>query len=265
MHTQWVSSYAYGVEIHYDKKKTKIPGMCKWSETTWYSMRLDSITPLEHRPVAKCILLLNILLMKRYRGHYKVNGPCVNVPTQLDQVIKIWPWMPSELQLYPLKLKCKLEYKSHYMYHVIKKDRVIEAITWLKHHNPHYADIIPNDDWYSSITNNELATLVHEDAVHQERGKFTVININTPTHDPDLDDEEQIHKQQSTDDILNVEGNKAVVIENNSNDNEETDNKLQEEYAALDCKQELTRDALPSVVQIKNFGKSSIPVCTWWK
>ena len=214
---------------------------------------LDSITPLECRLVAKCIPFLTILLMKRYGGHYKGNGPCVNVPTELDQILKILPQMSSELQLHPLKLKCKLEYKSHYMYHVIQKDTVIEAITWLKQHNPHYADIIPNDDWYSSIMNSELTTFVHEDAVHQERSQSAVVNINTQTHDPDLDDEEQIHEQQSTDDILNIEGNKAVVIENNTNDDEETDNDLQEEQAALVCKQELTGDALPSVVQIENL------------
>ena len=98
-----------------------------------------------------------------------------------------------------------------------------------------------------------LLQLVHEDAVQQERSQPTAVNINTQTHNPDLDDEEQIHEQHSTDDILNVEGNKAVVIENNTNDDEETENDLQKEQAALDCKQELTRDALPSVVQIENL------------
>ena len=131
---------------------------------------LDSITPLECRLVVKRIPFLIILLMKRCGGHYQVNGPCVNVPKQLDQVLKMLPRMPSELQLHPLKLKCKLEYKSH-----IQKDRVIGAIAWLKQHNPHYADIIPNDEWYSSIINSELATLVHEDAVHQERSQLAVI------------------------------------------------------------------------------------------
>ena len=38
--------------------------------------------------------------------------------------------------------------------------------------------------------NSELTTLVHEDAVHQERSQSTVVNMNTQTHDPDLDDEE---------------------------------------------------------------------------
>ena len=224
---------------------------------------LASITPLECRLVAKCIPFLTILLMKRYGGHYRVNGPCVNVPTQLDQVLKILPQMPSELQLHPLKLKCKLEYKSHYMYHVTQKDTVIEAITWLKQHNPHYVDTIPNGDWYSIITNSELATLVHEDAVHQERSQSTVVNINTQTHDPDLDDEELIPEQQSTDDILNIEGNKAVVIENNTNDDEDSDNDLQKGQAALDHKQKLTGDALPSVVQIEKL-ENRVYQCAPW-
>ena len=45
---------------------------------------------------------------------------------------------------------------------------------------------------------------MHKDAVHQERSQLAVINMNTQTHDPDLDDEEQTHEQQSTDDILNI-------------------------------------------------------------
>ena len=79
-----------------------------------------------------------------------------------------------------------------------------------------------------------------------------------------------MHVQQSADDILNVEGNKAVVTENNTNDDEGTDNDLQEEQAALDHKQQLTGDALPSVVQIENLenciyqcapGENNIPKC----
>ena len=53
--------------------------------------------------------------MRQYGGHYKVNGPPVSVPATLDQIIEILPCMPSDLQLHPIKLKCKLEYKSHYV------------------------------------------------------------------------------------------------------------------------------------------------------
>ena len=60
--------------------------------------------------------------MKRYGGHYKVNGPPVNVPATLDQIIDILPRMPTYLQLHPVKPKHKLEYKSHYMYDMIHRD-----------------------------------------------------------------------------------------------------------------------------------------------
>ena len=71
-----------------------------------------------------------------------------------------------------------------------------------------------------------MATLVHEDAVHQEEIELAVTNTRMQTHDPHLDNEENTHEQQSTDDILNTEGNKAVVIENTKNDNEESDSEL---------------------------------------
>ena len=57
--------------------------------------------------------------MQKYGAHYKVNGPPVNVPTTLNQVIDMLPCMPQQLQIHPLRLKWKLEYKSHYMYDVI--------------------------------------------------------------------------------------------------------------------------------------------------
>ena len=70
--------------------------------------------------------------------------------------------MPSELQLHPLKLKCKLEYKSHYMYDMISRDLVISAITWLKECNSHYTDIKLNEHWYSDIPSVELSVQLDE-------------------------------------------------------------------------------------------------------
>ena len=95
--------------------------------------------------------------MRQYGGHYKVNGPLVNVLATLDQTIEMLPCMPSKLQLHPVKLKHKLEYKSHYIYDMICRDCVISAITWLKEHNSHYADIKLHEHWYSDIACRELS------------------------------------------------------------------------------------------------------------
>ena len=76
---------------------------------------------------------MTLIAVKRYGGHYKVNGPPVNILAKLDQIVEMLPQMPNELQLIPLKLKCKLEYKSYYMYNIVWRDH-IGALTWLKNH-----------------------------------------------------------------------------------------------------------------------------------
>ena len=65
---------------------------------------LQNILPLERRVISPQIPFITILVMRHYGGHYKVNGPPVNVPATLDQIIDILPCMPSELQLHPVKL-----------------------------------------------------------------------------------------------------------------------------------------------------------------
>ena len=109
--------------------------------------------------------------MRQYGGHYKVN-----VPTALGQIIDILPHISSELQLHPVKLKCKLAYKSHYMYDMIHRDHVISAITWLKEHNSHYRDIKLNEHWYSDIASRELSVQLDESDNHITVNEDAVLN-----------------------------------------------------------------------------------------
>ena len=74
--------------------------------------------------------------------------------------------MPSQLQLHPVKLKHKLEYKSHYMYDMINRDHVISSITWLKEHNYHYVDIKCNEHWHSDIGSREFSVQLDESDNH---------------------------------------------------------------------------------------------------
>ena len=71
--------------------------------------------------------------------------------------------MPQQLHEQPLKLKRKLENKSHYMYDMIWKDKIISALTWLKQHNYHYADIQINADWCDSTESSDLSILLDEE------------------------------------------------------------------------------------------------------
>ena len=105
--------------------------------------------------------------------------------------------MPSELQLYPVKLKHKLEYKSHYMFDMICRDHVISAITWLKEHNSHYADIKRNEHWYNDIAAKELSVQIDENDNHI-----------TVTEDAGLD--QTFQKQNNSKDKLNKEDNQQL-------------------------------------------------------
>ena len=68
------------------------------------------LSSLERCLTSYQIPFITLIIMRRYGGHYKVNGPPVNVPTKLDHVIEMLPHLPHQLQLCPIKLKRKLEY-----------------------------------------------------------------------------------------------------------------------------------------------------------
>ena len=210
---------------------------------------LQNIMPLERRVFSPQIPFITILVMRQYGGHYKVNGPSVNVPATLDQIIEILPHMLSDLQLHPIKLKCNLEYKSHYMYDMICRDHVISAITWLKEHNSHYADIERNEHWYNDIAAKELSVQIDEND-----------NCITVHEDEVLD--QPLQKENTSTDKLNKEDNQQLCtkqiestnVESISTESDDEDTELVEEQAAVNCRQELTGDPLPSVVQFENLG-----------
>ena len=155
--------------------------------------------------------------------------------------------MPSELQLHPVKLKYKLEYKSHYMYDMIHRDHVISATTWSKEHNSHYADIKLNEHWYSDIASRELSVQLDEVDDHITVNEDAVLNKSLKN--------ENISKEKlNTDDsqqqcTIQIESTNVNTIDTESDE----DTELAEEQIAANHRQELTGDPLPSVVQFENL------------
>ena len=46
------------------------------------------------------------------------------------------------------------------MFHLMLKDKVMGAITWLKNNNSFYKNIELNSNWFNSIESSELSTLL---------------------------------------------------------------------------------------------------------
>ena len=142
--------------------------------------------------------------------------------------------MCSGLQLHPVELKCKPEYKSHYMYDMICRDHAISAIIWLKEHNSHFTDIKLNEHWYSDIASRELSVQLDKSDKHITANEDAVLNQSLKN--------ENISKEK-----LNKCGNQQLCTTQKESTNVDTidtesdeDTELAEEQIEVNHRQELT-------------------------
>ena len=143
---------------------------------------LANMFPIERRIISLHIPFITLIVIHRYGGHYKINGPPVNVPATLDQIVRMLPRMPGELQLHPLKLKRRLQYKSHYMYDMVHKDKVIGAIMWLKEHNKHYQSIPVDTSWLENEPGNDVPVLPCENPNDEMLDSGVHPDVNSTSH-----------------------------------------------------------------------------------
>ena len=152
------------------------------------------------------------------------------------------------------------------MYDVIHKDHVIGALTWLKEHNYHHKDIQINENWHTMISDDGLShilidhnntnTIVSNDnssSIMQQNNNETIEDY---PHSSDKEygtrDLSKLHTHESHEPVAeNLHSNQnADDLDMQSLD---SDPELAEDQAALDRKQELTGDAMPSVIQMDNM------------
>ena len=80
----------------------------------------------------------------------------------LNLTVSVQYFLDSQSELIPLKLKRKLSYKRHYMYDYVTPEKILNALRWLKLHNPLYANVEINEQWlldddhdsYNGLINN---------------------------------------------------------------------------------------------------------------
>ena len=123
---------------------------------------LSGLTDLERRIISLRIPFMSIFCAVRYGSSYKVRGGCTNVPASLDQVVEMLPRMSTDVQYHQMRLKKKMSYKSSYMDHYVRKDKVMVAIKWLTENNPLYANIKLNAHWATEWENGEFSMFMRD-------------------------------------------------------------------------------------------------------
>ena len=103
-------------------------------------LELSCLKPLEVRLISLRVPFMKMVALPSGKQRC-IHGPAVNVPSKLDSICTMLPRLPSQSELIPLKLKRKLAYKGHYMYDYVTPENVLNALRWLKAHNPLYVNV----------------------------------------------------------------------------------------------------------------------------
>ena len=136
------------ITCHRNLKSGNMPQQAKCNGLSLCKIpeELKDLNPLEMRLISRRIPFMKLVSLPRGRQQ-GIQGPAVNVPTDLDVVCDQFPRLPNQCHLISLKLKRKLEYRKSYMHDFVYPDRVIKGLKWLKEHNPLYHDICINNNW----------------------------------------------------------------------------------------------------------------------
>ena len=149
------------------------------------------------------------------------------------------------------------------MYNTIHRDHVISVITWLKEHISHYADIKLNEHWYNAIADKELSVQIDENDNHITMTENDIFDQPVQKENTSTDKLHTVDNQQ-----LCTTQIESTNVETISTESDDEDTELVEEQAAVNHRQELTGDPLPSVLQFENLenqiyqcepGENNIP------
>ena len=92
---------------------------------------LSGLNALELRLICLRVPFMKMVALPSGKQR-SIHGPAVNVPSKVDTICNVLPRLPSQTELVPLKLKCKVAYRGHYMYDYITPQKPLDALKFLK-------------------------------------------------------------------------------------------------------------------------------------
>ena len=157
---------------------------------------LQSLNILEKHLISRMVPFMKVITLPK-GGQKKLKGPCVLVPSNLQDTLNVLPRCDAETpQIIKLKMKRKLSYKGYYEYCHVNMQKVHGALRCLKYEleNLHYRDIDIDDSDHLTSEEREGSDVENPDS-------------------SDIDDQVDPQKQQSLESV-NIE---SVVDEDDEN------------------------------------------------
>ena len=118
---------------------------------------LSSLTMSEQLLIRKCAPYIPSVHMSG--GFFALDGQCIAFPQDIDDMVNELPRRPENIVTFVRQMGNKETSEVHLKHLRVRRNKVIDALKWLKLHNSEYKDITINEDRLDWMKNKESATL----------------------------------------------------------------------------------------------------------
>ena len=138
----------------------------------------------------------------------KIKGAICNIPVQCDAICKTLPRSPERSGIIMLKLKRKLQFRSHVFFQAVRPQFVLNALNWLKINNPLYTNIVINIEninieFMNLEDDDENTNEVGADENHTSKGQCAEEdNSDNEEKDDPLDKHRQVASETCSQSVL---------------------------------------------------------------
>ncbi len=113
---------------------------------------LQDLTQVEEMLIARALPIMRVYI--KPGGQRGYSGHCINLPQNVKELATSLPRYPKELAVIVVKVKGK---DNTFKDVTVRREKVHNALLWLIHNNPYYAEIEINAEALNSLPENGVA------------------------------------------------------------------------------------------------------------
>ncbi len=111
---------------------------------------LQNLTQIEEMLIARALPIMRVYI--KPGGQRGYSGHCINLPQNVTELATSLPRYPKDVAVIIVKVK-----DNTFKDVTVRKQKVHSALVWLINNNPHYSEIIINEDALNSLPENGVA------------------------------------------------------------------------------------------------------------
>jgi hypothetical protein len=145
---------------------------------------LQNLTQIEEMLIARALPIMRVYI--KPGGQRGYSGHCINLPQNVKELAMSLPIYPKDLAVIIVKAKGR---ENTFRDVTVRKQKVHNALVWLINNNPHYSELLINEDALNSLPENgvppDLMTVETDDDIVSDDNCSP--DVGPPTDNPSED------------------------------------------------------------------------------